>query len=238
MAAWRVGILAALFLGQGACTSNFEGEPQLSTYDNLHEGRRGFIDVQEYANDTALAQMDGLYIAPVIIADGVARDSGLSPEQIEDLQEELRGTTCRSFAFSKLRIVNEPSLASHEIRIFVTGLTTTNVAAASASWVAGWALPVAVRAPMGRGSLGVDAEILDNTTGEQAAALKWGRQASLAADGGFTEHTDALNLSSDFVDAMKDIILEARRREDAPTQHTERDTCDKPDVARTIQRFL
>jgi hypothetical protein len=213
-------------LATGCAATGLQQADTLSDYGNLEVAERRLLQVREWVDPQALRSVDAIYIPQAGIVPGVVESSGVDPDRFNRVVGKLTQTMCRRLARGGFEITADPTLASHQLRMNITGFETTNLVSAGASRLIGFAVPgpLSPRIPFGIGALAVEGEMLDagNT---QIAALSWSSRNHLVSSGGFSEIGDGYRLAAVFADSFGDLIVDARNSVDGARDETERGVC-------------
>ncbi|SDL82190.1 DUF3313 family protein [Maricaulis salignorans] len=213
-------------LATGCAANGLQQAETLSDYRNLQTSDRRLLQVREWVDPQALRAVEAVYIPQAGIVPGVVEDSGVDPARFNRIVGKLNQTMCRRLARSGFQVTADPEMASHELRMTVTGFETTNRVSAGASRLIGFAIPgpLSPRIPIGIGALAVEGEMLD-ATDTQIAALAWSSRNHLVSSGGFSEIGDGYDLAQVFADSFGDLIVSARDSVDGARSETERGVC-------------
>ena len=214
------------FLATGCAATGLQQTDTLSDYRNLQPGERRLLQVREWVDPQALQSVDAIYLPQAGIVPGVIEGSGVDPDRFNRVVGKLTQTMCRRLARGGFEITDDPALASHQLRMTVTGFETTNRVSAGASRLIGFAIPgpLSPRIPIGIGALAVEGEMLDSSDA-QIAALAWSSRNHLVSSGGFSEIGDGYALAQVFADSFGDLIVEARNSVSGARSQTERGVC-------------
>lgn len=169
------------------CTTAPVAKGALSNYENLMQQKGMLSKRRVFADAALLKQHQEIYIAPINFATNLPQ---LTQAEQRLLANALSRALCDRVE-DKAQIVEAPGAATLRIAITITELERTNVAAASAA-------VIALRAPIGLGALGVEAEAL---TGDdrQAASMMWRRKADAVFTGARASSIgDAFNFAGQF----------------------------------------
>ncbi|WP_417483128.1 DUF3313 family protein [Maricaulis sp.] len=210
----------------GCAANGLQQASTLSDYQNMQPAERRLLQVREWADPQAMRSVDAIYIAQAGVVPGVVEGSGVDPVRFNRVVGKLTQTVCRRLARGGFEITADPALASHQVRLNITGFETTNRVSAGASRLIGFAIPgpLSPRIPIGIGALAVEGEMLDADE-RQVAALEWSSRNHLASSGGFSEIGDGYALAQVFADSFGDLIVEARNSVSEVRQSTERGVC-------------
>lgn len=213
-------------LATGCAANGLQQADTLSDYGNLQTSERRLLQVREWVDPQALLAVDTIYIPQAGIVPGVVENSGVDPVRFNRVVGKLTQTMCRRLARGGFEITADPALASHQLRMNITGFETTNPVSAGASRLIGFAIPgpLSPRIPIGIGALAVEGEMLDSGN-TQIAALIWSSRNHLVSSGGFSEIGDGYDLAQVFADSFGDIIVTARDSVDGARKQTERGVC-------------
>ena len=213
-------------LATGCAANGLQQADTLSDYRNLQSGERRLLQVREWVDPQALQAVDAIYIPQAGIVPGVVENSGVDPARFNRIVGKLNQTMCRRLARGGFEVTADPALASHELRMNITGFETTNLVSAGASRVIGFAIPgpISPRIPFGIGALAVEGEMLDSSNA-QIAALTWSSRNHLVSSGGFSEIGDGYRLAQVFADSFGDLIVEARDSVEGAREETARGVC-------------
>jgi hypothetical protein len=219
-------IFLLAFLATGCAATGLQQTDTLSDYRNLQPGERRLLQVREWVDPQAMQSVDAIYIPQAGIVPGVVEGSGVDPVRFNRVVGKLTQTMCRRLARGGFEITDDPALASHQLRMNVTGFETTNRVSAGASRLIGFAIPgpLSPRIPIGIGALAVEGEMLDSSDA-QIAALAWSSRNHLVSSGGFSEIGDGYALAQVFADSFGDLIVEARNSVGGARAQTERGVC-------------
>lgn len=230
----RVVLSLAIALIATGCASNVGGARTLSTYDNMETGERRFLQVQEYADPVAVAQVEAIFMDRAHTLPDVASDAGVTSDQFERVIGTLSQTMCRRLARGGFQVTDDAGAASHVLVLTITGFTPTNSLAAATSGVVSVFVPgpISPRLPIGIGELAVEGEVLDRDN-TQIAAMNWASRNHLSSApgaldvlrGGLRETADGEALAEVFADSFGDMIVEAREAGDGERRETERGIC-------------
>jgi Protein of unknown function (DUF3313) len=205
MRAYDTSLWIGICLLLGACTTTPAEKGALSTYENLSEGKGMLAKRRAFSNPELVAGQSAIFIATVEFAQGLPE---LTPDEKAILASKISRTFCDRIS-NRFVLADAPGQGALEVRTTVTEIRRTNAAAATVSVV----LPV--RAPIGLGALGVEAEAL-TADRVQAAALIWRREAdSLFSGSRMSSIGDAFNFAGDFGQAFGDTL-----RKDLPRLET------------------
>jgi hypothetical protein len=181
--------LSIACIALSACTTTPVSHGALSRYENLSEQKGILAKRRAFADPALLGAQNAVYIAPITFGSGLPE---LSSEERALVSNALARAVCNRID-DRISISDAPSENTLRVVITITELKRTNVAAAAAA-------VVALRAPIGLGALGVEAEAI-TSDGRQAASMIWRREA----DAVFTSARassigDAYNFASQFGD--------------------------------------
>jgi len=212
----------------GCAANGLQQASTLSEYQNMQPAERRLLQVREWADPQAMRSVDAIYIEQAGVVPGVVESSGVDPERFNRVVGKLTQTVCRRLARGGFEITPDPALASHQVRLNITGFETTNRVSAGASRLIGFAIPgpLSPRIPIGIGALAVEGEMLDRDN-RQVAALEWSSRNHLVSSGGFSEIGDGYALAQVFADSFGDLIVEARNSASEERQSTERGVCNE-----------
>ncbi len=213
-------------LATGCAANGLQQADTLSDYRNLETSERRLLQVREWADPQALRAVDAIHIPQAGIVPGVVEGSGVDPARFNRIVGKLNQTMCRRLARGGFQITVDPQMASHELRMTITGFETTNRVSAGASRLIGFAIPgpLSPRIPIGIGALAVEGEMLD-ANDVQIAALAWSSRNHLVSSGGFSEIGDGYDLAQVFADSFGDLITSARDSVDGARSETARAAC-------------
>lgn len=213
-------------LATGCAANGLQQADTLSDYQRLAPAERRLLQVREWVDPQALRAVDAIYMPQAGIVPGVVESSGVDPVRFNRVVGKLTQTMCRRLARGGFEVTSDPALASHQLRMNITGFETTNMVSAGASRLIGFAIPgpLSPRIPIGIGALAVEGEMLDSSN-SQIAALAWSSRNHLVSSGGFSEIGDGYDLAQVFADSFGDLIVEARDSVDGARKQTERGVC-------------
>jgi len=196
----RLLLVAALVAPLAACATAAPQTGSLANYTDLKPDRGAVrAEIAARSDPVALAGVKRVRIEPTRFAG----DSGqwLSAPERSRLVREIDAQLC--FELSERYEIAMTGQA-HVARAFIaevapTGKVGSVVAAATSFFIPG---PIGLRAPIGRGGLAAEAELLD-PEGRQVAALTWSRRATLVGtdDPSLSRVGDALQFAEPFADA-------------------------------------
>tara|TARA_R110002124_G_scaffold73765_2_gene197867 strand:- start:1132 stop:1875 length:744 start_codon:yes stop_codon:yes gene_type:complete len=213
-------------LATGCAANGLQQAETLSDYQNLQTSDRRLLQVREWVDPEALRAVEAIYIPQAGIVPGVVEGSCVDPLRFNRIVGKLNQTMCRRLARSGFQVTADPDMASHELRMTITGFEPTNLVSAGASRLIGFAIPgpLSPRIPIGIGALAVEGEMLD-ATDTQIAALTWSSRNHLVSSGGFSEIGDGYRLAQVFADSFGDLIVGARDSVDGARSDTGRGVC-------------
>ncbi len=210
----RLLLLSASLLALGACaTPPASDSGFLSSYQNLSAAPAVLASIRRSRDDTALAVVDRIAIAPTIFVGGA--EAGLSPEESAWVLAEVDRQVC--YELSERFTVLQPgdTAAQATARTAVTALSLTNPIGSGASAVANFFIPgpIGVRAPGTTGGLAAEAELLATSGQRQLAAIAWARNAKVVGIDGpsLSRIGDAMQLAAPFGDAVGDAFSPPNR---------------------------
>ncbi|MHA6287429.1 DUF3313 family protein [Maricaulis sp. CAU 1757] len=224
----RAALLPSLLavLVTGCAANDVQRAHTLSRYDQMETTTRRLLPVNEWVDAQALADVSTIHVADAGLAPGVVEASGVEAERIERVQAKLTQTMCRRLARGGFTVTPDPDGAELSVVMTITGFEPTDMAAAGASRVLGFAVPgpLSPRLPIGIGALAAEGEVLTRDQ-RQVAAMQWVSRNHILSGGGFSEIGDGYDLAQVFADSFGDLIVDARDSVDGPRGETAGGVC-------------
>jgi hypothetical protein len=195
-----------------ACTTAPAARGFLTTYESLSEQEGVLAKRRAYAEPGILKAQRAILISPVVFAPSVPT---LTPDERSFITNSLSRAICDKVG-AKVSISDAPGPETLRVAITITELRRTNAAAAATSILV-------LRAPIGLGALGVEAEAL-TAEGRQAASMIWRREAdALLTSARASSIGDAYNFAGQFGEAFGKLL--ARHLEDRIEGRTDGEPC-------------
>jgi len=175
--------------------------------------RRSFVDADRLTPATKVR------FAPVSFGTGASS----TPPALSIVANAAAGAMCRRIE-DRFEIVDAPGPDVLEIRLRLTDVRETNAVAAATSAV----LPI--RAPLGLGALGVEAEVIAETPDgpRPAAAMIWARRADPVFSSARPSRVgDAYNFAQDFGRSFGGMIVKAAGKGEKRKDDDRGSPCDR-----------
>jgi hypothetical protein len=214
---YRLAIVLFVLSNIIACSSapKVANKNFLSSYDKIksHKEKSNYSD-QRYVDKEAIKKARTINLGNTTYQN-VALPEGIDVKQIALVANAVDREVCSSLS-AYFEIVDEQQTADLNLRSSLTGIRSTNKAAAVVSSVVGQVAPVWVRPPAGMGALAGEAEFLDSAQ-QQKAAMVWSRGAnSFTEDESISSIGDAYQLAERFAnDLVKLIVVDRKKTKNA-----------------------
>lgn len=210
----------------------------LSSYEGLApSGDSLRAVVSQRRSDAASDAVTRIFIHPAVLASGAGED--LSEAERRSILRAVDREVCFEIS-ERFPVVHQRDAETAEVRTSVVRIRPTGRIGSGVSAVANFFNPVPVvnlRAPGSTGGLAVESELLAPGTGEQIAAITWGRDANVVGmdSPSLSRIGDALQFAEPMGDAVGDAFAsEAREEKPIPDPDPCRQHGPRQDIARSV----
>lgn len=184
----------------------------LTSYAQLSPAKGKFTKSRIFVDAKGLAAVKTVAITPTVFSFAASSRVTLEKDRVL-VSNALDRAVCVALS-DKYRIAAFGQPADMTVRTVITDLVPTNKTMAGVSTAvslgSSFVLPVSVpRLPTGLGGLAVEAEAIDNT-GVQRAAAVWSKGANSFDNARVSEIGDAYGLASDFADYFAGILVKGK----------------------------